>query len=451
MEAGKGFAQDGESVLRERPGILGGFGADSHTPISSFHAQSWSGKNLYDLIARSARGPHSRATSFTQSSQTMYQQRWASKRFLRSYHGDHIPETKFKRWFLPIDLPTFQNPAASGSKVPRATGIFKELRGAETSQAQLPIASLFVREVERRLDTVVFRCCFARSVYEARALVIQGKVKLNGVKKNDPNHLLEPGDMITVDAKSIPTLQSQKQAKKVEATESAEEIAEAASTAEEQAESSETAESAEAKSRRERAEKRKAEKAEKEAQREAARAKKMEKSPEVRINKPGVLQFKLPFYAAPFLFVPPYLEVSFAACSAIYMRHPTLTLEKARGRAGEAGTGKSVVVRSDIPSPYPADGELFSLAWEHYVKNSPRTRSDERRLKREAKEVRNGFVSQRAKEEYRRRRAVRRGYLKRPAVGVASATKANPRSPGVGRVRGRAYRTMKSVKVKGAI
>lgn len=56
-------------------------------------------------------------------------------------------------------------------------------RGQDGSNApKLPIASLFVREVERRLDTAVFRCLFASSVYEARAMVIQGKVKVNGVK-----------------------------------------------------------------------------------------------------------------------------------------------------------------------------------------------------------------------------------------------------------------------------
>lgn len=50
------------------------------------------------------------------------------------------------------------------------------------AEGPLPIASLFVREVERRLDTVVFRSCFARSIYEARAMVVQGKVRCNGSK-----------------------------------------------------------------------------------------------------------------------------------------------------------------------------------------------------------------------------------------------------------------------------
>lgn len=49
-------------------------------------------------------------------------------------------------------------------------------------EGKMPIASLFVREVERRLDTAVFRSCFATSIYEARSFVVQGKVKLNGVR-----------------------------------------------------------------------------------------------------------------------------------------------------------------------------------------------------------------------------------------------------------------------------
>ena len=36
-------------------------------------------------------------------------------------------------------------------------------------------------EVERRLDVLVFRSCFASSVWQAKAFVVGGKVKLNGV------------------------------------------------------------------------------------------------------------------------------------------------------------------------------------------------------------------------------------------------------------------------------
>ena len=61
--------------------------------------------------------------------------------------------------------------------------------------------------------------------------------------------------------------------------------------------------------------------------------------------------FTLPAYAAPHLFVPAYLEPNFKTCSAVYVRHPT-------ARPGY----------SEIPSPYDADGEIMSLAWEWFKK-----------------------------------------------------------------------------------
>lgn len=61
---------------------------------------------------------------------------------------------------------------------------------------------------------------------------------------------------------------------------------------------------------------------------------------------PKPLPFHLPDFAAPFLFIPPYIEPSFQTCSAIYLRHPT------------AAPGVS-----EVPSPYEADGEVMKLAW----------------------------------------------------------------------------------------
>lgn len=105
--------------------------------------------------------------SFKKSSMTMYQQRWRSKKLLRGYHGDWVREKQFKRWFLPVDLPNLKK----SRRDPKVEGNIEE---------RMPISSLFVRDVERRLDTVVFRCCFARSAREAKALVVQGKVHVNG-------------------------------------------------------------------------------------------------------------------------------------------------------------------------------------------------------------------------------------------------------------------------------
>lgn len=72
----------------------------------------------------------------------------------------------------------------------------------------------------------------------------------------------------------------------------------------------------------------------------------------------GLTPFNLPPYAAPFIFIPAYIEVSFATCSAIFVRRPTARYNY-----------------SEIPSPYEADGEIMRLTWEWYNKVRPRMRS----------------------------------------------------------------------------
>lgn len=67
--------------------------------------------------------------------------------------------------------------------------------------------------------------------------------------------------------------------------------------------------------------------------------------------------FRLPAYAEPHLFVPAYLLPSYLTCSAVYVRHPT-------ARAAY----------SEIPSPYDAAGPLMSMTWEWYQKVAPRMR-----------------------------------------------------------------------------
>jgi len=58
----------------------------------------------------------------------------------------------------------------------------KELEEEIEQKGLAPVGSLMFSEVERRIDTFVFRCCFAHSIYEARRMVLHGDVKLNGVK-----------------------------------------------------------------------------------------------------------------------------------------------------------------------------------------------------------------------------------------------------------------------------
>ena len=133
----------------------------------------------------------------------MFQQRWRSKRLLRGYHGDWIPERRFKRWFLPSKLPFFSPHEALENKDTKGQDAAEV---ASHEQPVPPVSNLFLRDIERRLDVVVFRCCFARSAYHGRMLVLHGKVSINGQVVTDPGRLLEPGDLITVEPKSVPML-----------------------------------------------------------------------------------------------------------------------------------------------------------------------------------------------------------------------------------------------------
>ncbi|GAA5925864.1 mitochondrial 37S ribosomal protein uS4m NAM9 [Sporobolomyces koalae] len=251
---------------------------------------SWSPANLYNLYQRSY-GPPTAETKFTKSALTMFQQKWKAKQLVRAYHGDWIPEQKFKKGYLPNGLPPIVGNKLAG-------------------EAKVPLASMMFAEVEKRLDTVVFRCCFADSVYKARQLVVHGKVKLNGQKVTDANIKLQPGDLISVEPEAVVTLHRSK-AKKPAAEPAASEPSESDVSAE---------------------------------------------SPVPPAPKPATptapkpLRFRLPDFAAPFLFIPPYIEPSFSTCSAVYLRHPT------------AAPGVS-----EVPSPYEADGEVMRLAWEYYV------------------------------------------------------------------------------------
>lgn len=163
---------------------------------SDFFLQSWDRRNLFNLWRRS-QGRLQKDAVFTDTNKTLFQQRWLSKKLVRAYHGDYIPEKIFKRWYLPQLLPDVR-PRKPSSSSPQAIDLSKwanqeehvsrELkkreRAAELSvvgkKGLAPVGSLMFMEVERRIDVVVFRCCFAHSIYEARRLVVHGRVLLNG-------------------------------------------------------------------------------------------------------------------------------------------------------------------------------------------------------------------------------------------------------------------------------
>ena len=174
-----------------------------HIHTHSRPVQSWTGENLYNLWRRSL-GELSKETDFTRTQKTLFQQRWIAKRLIRAYHGDFINEKAFKRWYLPTTLPDVRPRRGQAedhaaqlnkwAKLPKAVEKDAKTRRQEVdgeAQEELPpVGSLMFSEVERRIDVVIFRACLAHSVYDARRMVVHGKVLLNGKKVRLRRHSL---------------------------------------------------------------------------------------------------------------------------------------------------------------------------------------------------------------------------------------------------------------------
>ena len=61
---------------------------------------------------------------------------------------------------------------------------------------------ILLQQLERRLDTLVFRLGFANARRQARQLVRHGHIAVNGKKVNIPSYLLKAGDVVELKEKS---------------------------------------------------------------------------------------------------------------------------------------------------------------------------------------------------------------------------------------------------------
>ncbi|WP_213453212.1 30S ribosomal protein S4 [Rhizomonospora bruguierae] len=61
---------------------------------------------------------------------------------------------------------------------------------------------VLVSLLERRLDAVVHRAGFARTIYQARQLVAHGHLTVDGAKVDIPSYRLRPGQVVAVKAAS---------------------------------------------------------------------------------------------------------------------------------------------------------------------------------------------------------------------------------------------------------
>jgi ribosomal protein S4 len=107
------------------------------------------------------------------SRKTVYQQKWQAKKECRSYHGADITEHQFLRNWTPHLPPIPEVP-------------MQKAQDGESKDVSKypPITALMFANLERRADFIVFRSHFASSIYQARQLVQQGRVKVNGVQVN---------------------------------------------------------------------------------------------------------------------------------------------------------------------------------------------------------------------------------------------------------------------------
>jgi len=57
-------------------------------------------------------------------------------------------------------------------------------------------------ELERRLDALVMRAGLARTIYQARQMVVHGHIEVNGRKVDKPSYRLRPEDVVQVRERS---------------------------------------------------------------------------------------------------------------------------------------------------------------------------------------------------------------------------------------------------------
>jgi len=65
-------------------------------------------------------------------------------------------------------------------------------------QSKKATGTALLELLERRLDSVVFRLGFARTIPAARQLVVHGHIRVNGAKVDRPGYEVESGDEIAV-------------------------------------------------------------------------------------------------------------------------------------------------------------------------------------------------------------------------------------------------------------
>ncbi len=77
---------------------------------------------------------------------------------------------------------------------------------AEAARSPSNTADKLNELLERRLDNVVRRAGFSRTIWQARQIVVHGHIRVNGKKVDRPSYQIRAGDEITVREKSKKSL-----------------------------------------------------------------------------------------------------------------------------------------------------------------------------------------------------------------------------------------------------
>jgi small subunit ribosomal protein S4 len=101
-----------------------------------------------------------------------------------SDYGIHLKEKQKLRYTYLLMERQFRNYFAKADKMQGMTGV---------NLLQL---------LEKRLDTVVYRMGFARTIMQARQFVNHGHIKVNGKKVDIPSFLVKQGDVVEIKEKS---------------------------------------------------------------------------------------------------------------------------------------------------------------------------------------------------------------------------------------------------------
>jgi ribosomal protein S4 len=120
---------------------------------------SWNKYNLFNAINGEAMAWQ--VSELTLRQQSLFAQRQKAKRLTRKYHGQGLRERIFTKQLY--------------------TSKFNVVAGGNPG-GQPWIWGGFYMNVERRLDSVLFRSLFATSIEQARQLIKHGHVDVNGMK-----------------------------------------------------------------------------------------------------------------------------------------------------------------------------------------------------------------------------------------------------------------------------